>query len=350
MVVFFAMQTGKRGKYSLLLVILLMPLLIGGSVAWFGYRALVTPGPPLLQPVRFFVQNGSSLEVIARHLHAEGLLSQVQVFRLWARLSGVDRKIQHGEYLFPEPLSPLALLNQLSRGQLVHQSITIPEGFSLAQIARLLEQRGFGAAESFLCLNADPQFLADWRLPANSLEGYLYPATYQFSVRASAQEILGTMLARFYASWDLTLDRRAVELGLSQHEVVTLASIIEKETGKAAERPLIASVIHNRLRRGIRLQCDPTVIYGIRNFDGNLTRRHLQTPTPYNTYVIHGLPPGPIANPGLAALRAALYPATTDYLYFVARGDGTHQFSVTLAEHNRAVRRFQKYRSKRHPS
>ena len=350
MVVFSTMQTGKRGKNRLFLVSLLVPLLIGGSVAWFGYRALITPGPPLLQPVRFFVQNGSSLEAIARHLYAEGLLSQSRVFRLWARLSGMDRRIKHGEYLFPEPLSPLALLKRLSQGQLVRHTITIPEGFSLVQIAQLLEQRGFGTAESFLCLNADPQFLADWGLPANSLEGYLYPATYQFSVRASAREILGRMIARFYAAWDLALDRRAAELGLSPHEVVTLASIIEKETGKTAERPLIAAVIHNRLSRGIRLQCDPTVIYGIKNFDGNLTRRHLQTPTPYNTYVIHGLPPGPIANPGLAALRAALYPANTDYLYFVARGDGTHHFSASLAEHNRAVRRFQRYRSQRHRS
>ena len=339
------MQTGKRAKRALFLVSLLVPLLIGGSLAWFGYRALITPGPPLPQPVRFFVQNGSPLDAIARHLHTEGVLTQVWVFRLWARLSGMDRHVKPGEYLFAEPLSPLALLTRLGQGQLVRRTVTIPEGFSLVQIARLLEQRGFGPAESFVCLNADPEFLADWRLPANSLEGYLYPATYQFSVRDSAREILGRMIARFYVAWDLALERRAVELGLSLHEVVTLASIIEKETGQAAERPLIAAVIHNRLSRGIRLQCDPTVIYGIKNFDGNLTRHHLQTPTPYNTYVIHGLPPGPIANPGLAALRAALYPANTDYLYFVARGDGTHHFSVSLAEHNRAVRRFQRQRS-----
>ncbi len=345
MVVFSAMQTGKRGKRHLFLAILLMPLLLGGSVAWFGHRALVTPGPPLRQPVHFFVQSGSSLTAIARHLHAEGLLSQVWVFRLWARLSGMDRTIKHGEYVFIGSLSPLALINRLNQGQLVRRTVTIPEGFSLAQIAQLLERQGFGTAESFLCLNADPGFLANWGLPANSLEGYLYPATYQFSVHASAREILGRMIARFYAAWDLNLDRRAGELGLSLHEVVTLASIIEKETGQAAERPLIAAVIHNRLNRGIRLQCDPTVIYGIENFDGNLTRRHLRTPTPYNTYVIRGLPPGPIASPGLAALRATLYPADTDYLYFVARGDGTHHFSSSLAEHNRAVRRFQLYRS-----
>ena len=345
MVVLPAMQTGKRAKRALFLVSLLAPLLIGGSVAWFGYRALMTPGPPLPQPVRFFVQKGSPLDAIARHLHTEGVLNQVWVFRLWARWSGMDRRIKPGEYLFPKALSPLELLTRLSQGQLVRRTITIPEGFSLVQIAQLLEQRGFGAAESFLCLNADPEFLADWRLPANSLEGYLYPATYQFSVRAPAREILGRMIARFYAAWEPVLERRAAELGLSLHEVVTLASIIEKETGQVAERPLIAAVIHNRLNRGIRLQCDPTVIYGIKNFDGNLTRHHLQTPTPYNTYVIRGLPPGPIANPGLAALRAALYPANTDYLYFVARGDGTHHFSVSLAEHNRAVRRFQRQRS-----
>ena len=336
------MQTGKQGKKNLFLVGLLVLFVCGGGAGWFGYTFLTTPGPPLSYPITIVVKKGSSFQMIARNLQAEGLLTNRRLFTLWAQLSGRDRGMKRGEYLFTSPLSPLALLDRLEQGNVFRRAVTIPEGLTLAQIAVLLEKEGLGTTESFLCLNTDPQFLVRWGLPTNSLEGYLYPATYQFSVFASAEEILGTMIARFYAAMDVDMYRRATELGLSLHELVTLASLVEKETGTPVERPLVAAVFHNRLRKGIRLQCDPTVIYGIKDFDGNITRRHLRTPNPYNTYVIGGLPVGPIANPGLAALQAALYPAGSDYLYFVARGDGTHQFSTNLAEHNRAVWRFQK--------
>ncbi len=336
------MQTGKQGKKYLFLAALFSLLVCSGGAAWFGCIFLTTPGPPVSHPVTILVRKGATLQMIAQNLYAEGLLTNTRLLSLWARLSGRDRGIKTGEYLFTSPLSPLALLDRLEHGSILRQAVTIPEGLTFAQIAVLLEKKGLGAAESFLCLNADPQFLARWGLPANSLEGYVYPATYQFSVYASAEEILGTMIARFYAALDVEMYRRAAELGLSLHELVTFASLVEKETGAAVERPLVAAVFHNRLRKGIRLQCDPTVIYGIKDFDGNITRRHLRTPSPYNTYVIRGLPRGPIANPGLAALQATLYPTENDYLYFVARGDGTHQFSTSLAEHKRAVRRFQK--------
>lgn len=335
------MQTGKQGKKYLFLAGLLVLLVWGAGAVWFGYTSLSTPGPPLSHPITIFVQKGSSLQMIAHNLHAEGLLANTRLFTLWAWLSGRDRGMKTGEYLFTSPLSPLALLDRLEQGRIFRRAVTIPEGLTLAQIAVLLEKEGLGTTESFLCLNTDPEFLVRWGLPTNSLEGYLYPATYQFSLSASAEEILGTMIARFYAAMDVDMYRRARELDLSLHELVTLASLVEKETGAAGERPLVAAVFHNRLRKGIRLQCDPTVIYGIKDFDGTITRQHLRTPNPYNTYVIGGLPVGPIANPGLAALRAALYPARSDYLYFVARGDGTHQFSTSLAAHNRAVRRFQ---------
>ena len=219
-------------------------------------------------------------KTVAQNLHAEGLLTNARLFTVWARLSGEDTKIRSGEYLFSRSLSPLNLLHTLTTGDVIRRIVTIPEGLSVKQIAALLENKGLGAQDSFLCLNADPQFLARWGLPSNNLEGYLYPATYQFSLQDSAQDILGRMIARFYAGIDLSMYHRAAEIGMSLHEVVTLASLIEKETGSASERPLIASVFHNRLRKGIRLQCDPTVIYGIKNFDGNLTRQHLRTLTP----------------------------------------------------------------------
>ena len=177
------------------------------------------------------------------------------------------------------------------------------------------------------------------------MEGYLYPDTYQFSWSASPEEILGRMVERFYTAVSPAMYRRAAAMDLSLHQVITLASLIEKETGAATERTLVASVFYNRLRQGIPLQCDPSVIYGLDKFDGNLTRQHLLTPTPYNTYLFRGLPPGPIASPGLEAILAALNPARLDYLYFVARGDGTHVFSSDLATHNRAVQRFQRGRS-----
>ena len=220
--------------------------------------------------------------------------------------------------------------------------VTITEGMTLKQIATLLATKGLGAEESFLCLNADQAFLERWGLPSQGMEGYLYPDTYYFSWLASPEEILGRMIERFYTVLRPDMYRRAAALDLSAHEVITLASLIEKETGTDAERPLVSAVFHNRLKKGIPLQCDPTVIYGLDHFDGNLTRAHLQTPTPYNTYLLRGLPPGPIANPGLKAILAALQPADQNYLYFVARGDGTHEFSSDLATHNRAVQRFQK--------
>lgn len=335
------MRTGKLGKKPVFLTSLIVLVLLGGSAGWLSYRFLTTPSSFPPHPVLIFVQKGSPLQTIARNLHAEGLITNARLFTLWARFRGEDRKIKSGEYLFTRPVSPLDLLQTLTTGDVVHRVVTIPEGLTVKQIATLLENKGLGTKDSFLCLNTDPVFLAHWGLPSNSLEGYLYPATYQFSLQDSAQDILGRMIARFYAGIDLRMYHRAAEIGMSLNEVITLASLIEKETGSAPERPLIASVFYNRLRKGLRLQCDPTVIYGLKNFDGNLTRQHLQTRTPYNTYVIQGLPPGPIANPGLDSIQAALYPAKSKHLYFVARGDGTHKFSTTLAEHNRAVRRFQ---------
>ena len=317
-------------------------VLVAGISAWYTHHFLVTPGPALQQPSVVFVPKGVSLRTISQVLAEQGLVTNGTLFSWWARYTGADRKIKTGEYEFTEALSPVELLQRLLAGQGLRVLVTIPEGLTFRQIVTLLTEKGLGSPESFLCLNTDPVFLEKWGLPAQGMEGYLFPDTYYFSCFALAEEILGHMLTRFYAIFKPEMYRQAEALNFSVHEVVTLASLIEKETGAAHERPLVSAVFHNRLKQGIPLQCDPTVIYGIEDFDGNLTRQHLHTLTPYNTYMIRGLPPGPIANPGLKSLLASLQPAKEDYLYFVAKGGGAHQFSSDIASHNRAVQQYQK--------
>ena len=238
-------------------------------------------------------------------------------------------------------MSPRQILETLKGGKVRLYRVTIPEGYQLRQIAQAIEAAGFGKAQDFHRLATDPEVAQSVGIEAQTLEGYLFPDTYHFPRDLKQPAIIEAMLKRFRAVITDEWQARAREIDLSLHEVVTLASIIEKETGDPAERPLISSVFHNRLRKKMRLETDPTVIYGIKDFNGNLTRKDLRTPTPYNTYVIKGLPPGPIASPGAAALEAALYPAESDYLFFVSRRDRTHQFSTNWKDHNQAVREYQ---------
>ncbi len=312
---------------------------------WSFYKFLTTPGPPLSFPVRVFIPERSTLRKTAELLAREKLIWNWRLFSLWARFTGEDRKIQGGEYMFTTALSPLDLLRILTRGETVRYIVTVTEGMTFHQVVALLAAKGLGVEEQFSCLNADPQFLALWWLPPQGMEGYLYPATYQFSHRTSPEEILARMVERFYAALSPLTYQKIESSGFSVHQIVTLASLIEKETAVGSERNLVSAVFHNRLRQGMPLQCDSSVIYGIPGFYGNLTRQHLLTPSPYNTYLFRGLPPGPIANPSIESMLAALNPAPSNYLYFVAKGDGTHEFSVDLSTHNRAVRRFQKGQS-----
>jgi UPF0755 protein len=328
-----------------LIATLLACVCVCGLAGWRLYSFLTTPGPALAQGVLIFVPEGTTLRATAQLLAAQGLITSARLFSWWARVTGVDRRIRSGEYMFTAPLPPLALLRILTSGEGLRHVMTVTEGMTFRQIAALLAARDLGAEESFFCLNADPVFLATWGLPPQGMEGYLYPDTYQFSWQSAPEEILGRMIERFYTAISPAMYRQASELGFSLHQVITLASLIEKETGLSSEKNLVAAVLHNRLRQGMPLQCDPTVIYGIEGFDGNLTRQHLLIPTLYNTYLFRGLPPGPIASPGLESILAALNPAKLDYLYFVARGDGSHEFSADLATHNRAVQRFQRGRS-----
>lgn len=334
-------------------ILLAVSFLVGAATAgggWYGYRFLTTPEgiwpyAPTRPSVRIFIPDGQPFRATAQLLAEQGVIANKTLFILWARLSGKDRKVKGGEYIFTVLLTPLEVMRMLVSGETTHHPLTIPEGMTTQGIADLLAARGLGAREKFLCLSEDPEFLFAWGLPPEGLEGYLYPDTYRFSRNMTPAEIVARMVERFYTVFNAAMHRRAQELGLSLHQVVTLASLIEKETRAGEERFLVSAVFHNRLRRGLPLQSDPTVIYGLRDFDGNLTRRDLLTPTPYNTYTFQGLPPGPIASPGLESLLAALNPAPIDYLYFVAKGNERHHFSSDLSEHNRAVNLFQKRRS-----
>ena len=287
------------------------------------------------------IKAGDGFSVVSWRLAGAGLNPRPFQFAVLARLKGFDKRIMAGEYDLRTDMSPQRILETLVSGKVRLYRVTIPEGYTLQQIAHEVARAGFDTEKAFLAAARDPQRARRYGIAAKTLEGYLFPDTYRFPRSARAEQIIDAMVRRFQEVFTPQWHRRAEALNMTVHQVVTLASIVEKETGAAAERPLIASVFHNRLRRGMRLETDPTVIYGIENFDGNLTRKHLETPTPYNTYRIRGLPPGPIASPGAAALKAALYPADTEYLFFVARKDRTHQFSTNIGDHNRAVRRYQ---------
>jgi len=288
------------------------------------------------------VKPGQSLRALLDALHADGIVDSPLRLRLLARIAGYDRRIQAGEYRLSAAMRPRELLDTLARGKVLCHKLTIPEGYTQYQIARAFEKSGIGSAAAFLKAAADKALLKRLGIDAPTAEGYLFPDTYFFEKGVAPQTAVETMIARFWETFDTRWRARAGAMGLGVHQVVILASMIEKETADPDERPLIASVFYNRMKRHMRLESDPTVIYGIRDFNGNLTRKDLDTPTPYNTYRRRGLPAGPIANPGAAALKAALYPADTRFLYFVARRDGTHQFSTSLEAHRRAVRKYQR--------
>jgi UPF0755 protein len=290
---------------------------------------------------------GAGFQAVCEILTEKGMVRQPWRFKLLARLRGLDKQLKAGNYRFSADLSPEELLAALVSGREHLLRLTIPEGYNLKQIAAAVEAAGFGSADAFLKMVSDPAVVKRYGLTAKTLEGYLFPDTYLFPADADQTVIVDSMVKRFQVQFSAKWRKRAKELDMSVHEVVTLASIIEKETGDPRERPLISSVFHNRLRKGMRLETDPTVIYGIKDFDGNLRRRDLRTYTPYNTYKIKGLPPGPIASPGAEALKAALYPAESRYLYFVSRKDTTHQFSTNIKDHNAAVRKYQLRRKRK---
>jgi UPF0755 protein len=290
------------------------------------------------------IPQGAGVSGIASRLAEAGVVSNALAFRIAARLSGEERKLQAGEYRFAEAARPGDIVARLAKGDVYARLVTFREGLTMFEMAEVFAASGIGTAAEFLTEARDTSRIKAVDPRASSLEGYLFPDTYKMPRATGAKGTVDAMVAGFLRVFDADLRAEAAARGLSTHEAVTLASIVEKETGQAQERPLVSAVYHNRLRINMPLQCDPTVIYALqlaRRWNGNLTREHLQMNSPYNTYRYPGLPPGPIASPGRASLEAAIRPAAAGYLYFVSRNDGSHVFASTLAEHNRNVQEWQ---------
>jgi len=329
----------------LLTLLLVVVAAAAGAAAFAAWERIHAPHRGFQDAEQFVdIPAGTGTAAIGRRLVQAGVVRDTFTFRAALWWSGRARALQAGEYRFDRPIAAVEVIDRLARGDVYARRLTFPEGLTIQEMARLYEAREFGAAASFLEAARDAALIHDLDPAAPDLEGYLFPDTYALPRGTPATRLVGLMMERFRATFDADMQRQAREQGLTTREVVTLASLVEKETARPDERPLVAAVFRNRLARGMGLQADPTVIYALQqagSYDGNIRRQDLAIDSPYNTYRYAGLPPGPIAAPGRAALEASLLPARVSYLYFVSRNDGSHVFATTLAEHNRNVRQFQ---------
>jgi len=331
-----------------LFIALLLLLAVAAAAVYGLYRLREVAAAPFqgysANEMFFTIEPGQSSTSIARSLEEQGIIRDRRLFRAALKYRRLEARLQAGEYRFAGPASTFDVIERLARGDVYFTTITIPEGLTTFEIAALMANKALGEEEELRSAFGSAELIAELDPDAMDLEGYLCPDTYRFPRKPSAADVARALVERFKSSFDDTRRARAAVRSLSVRQLVTLASIVEKETGQVAERPLIASVFANRLARGMLLQSDPTIIYELKRdglFDGNLRRVDLERDSPYNTYRRAGLPPGPIASPGQAAIDAVLEPAESAYLYFVGRNDGTHHFSRTLTEHNAAVRQFQ---------
>lgn len=294
----------------------------------------------------FEVKKGETGMQIINNLSNEGIIKHKFLFKIMVKLRGGDKRIIPGFYLARKNESPENFWNRLLQGDVEKYKLVIPEGYNIYQIAQAIESVKLGTAKRFLELVKDKKFISSLGHDLPSLEGYLFPSTYYFMPKTKEEDVIIEM---FNKTWYIIYKELEIPETLSKkeiHKILTYASMIEKEAKIKEEMPLISAVFHNRIKKGIKLQCDPTVIYGLKHFNGDLTKKDLYTKHPYNTYVHYGLPPTPIANPSKDAILAAYKPAHVDYLYFVSKNDGTHIFSRTLAEHNKAVAKYQKKNKK----
>ena len=327
-----------------LVFILLIGAAASGYVAYRAYETAQTPYKGFGDEIFFTVERGAAGASIARALDEAGIVEDERIFKAALRLRGDTTRIQAGEYRFSEPLSTVEVLDRLVAGDIYTFGVTVPEGLTLVEIAEHLASHDVGNAEELEDAFQNGALIAKLDQDAPNLEGYLFPTRYHFTRNPTAAEVALAMVGQFKAVFDDGKRSKAKELGLTVREVVALASIIEKETGSADERPLIGSVVWNRLERGMTLGMDSTIIYALKlqgTYDGNIRRVDLELASPYNTYRVAGIPPGPIASPGEAAIDAVLEPADSSYLYFVSKNDGTHHFSRSFREHSNAVRKYQ---------
>jgi UPF0755 protein len=317
-------------------------VVVAAAGGWYAYRHVQDPYRGYAASEVFVeVAPGAGPATIGRTLVAAGVVVDLLAYRIALWQSGAATRLKAGDYRFDQPMTPGEVIAKLARGEVFVRTLTFREGLTLRQMADLFEEHGFGPARDFRDAASDASLVETLDPRATDLEGYLFPETYALTRRSTARDVVTRMVGRFAAVFDEALRAAAGSRHLSIREAVTLASIIEKETARADERPLVSAVYQNRLRLKMGLQCDPTVIYALERagrYDGNLTRENLRFDSPYNTYRYPGLPPGPIAAPGRASLEAAVHPAEVDYLYFVSRNDGSHVFARTLDEHNRNVR------------
>jgi UPF0755 protein len=286
------------------------------------------------------IPTGSSFLKVTEILNGVGLVNSRFFFYSLAITKRATRNIRAGEYEFNTSLTPAAVIDKLIRGEIKTYLVTIPEDFSMKEIAARLEYFKLIDDETFFELAQDESFLVSLGIMSDSIEGYLFPDTYIFNRSMSTRQIMKIMVSQFWKKVTPEMVKKAEELGFKINQFVTFASIVGKESGADAEKPLISAVFHNRLKKKMRLQSDPTAVYDLEDFDGKVLKKHLKRNSPYNTYIINGLPPGPIANPGWTSLNAALYPAPVKYLYFVSKKDGTHFFSDSLDMHNQAINRY----------
>jgi UPF0755 protein len=324
--------------------VLLLLVAAMGAGYWF-YSGVHRPYQGFEGAERFVdIPQGTGTAAMARRLADAGVVRSPEAFRLAVWMKGSGRRLQAGEYRFDRPMSPAEVVDKLARGDVYVRAITFREGLTIWDMASVYENAEFGRASDFMAASKRADLIRDIDPEARDLEGYLFPDTYTLPRSATAEQLVERMVAQFRKVLTPELKQQAADRGLTVRELVTLASLVEKETGKADERTTVAGVYTNRLRIGMGLQCDPTVIYALMlagRYDGNIRRADLQIDSPYNTYRYAGLPPGPIAAPGAASLHAAANPADVPYFYFVSRNDGSHVFSTTLDEHNKAVYEYQ---------
>ncbi|NSW87691.1 MAG: endolytic transglycosylase MltG [Syntrophobacteraceae bacterium] len=340
----------RRTLACVLLSIAAVILFGAGFLAFQFWIFLKMPGNSVREVRRLTIQPGTGAFQVAELLHRHGVITDPEKFYVLCRVRGVANRLQAGEYAFLPLSGPGRILDQIVQGRVIVHFATLPEGSTLRDVARIMESSGLVSGSEILRYSRDRNFIAALDLDVPSLEGYLFPDTYHFSKPLDAPDALKAMVRQFHRRLPEGWRQRSRELGMDLHEVVIMASLIEKEAVLDSERPIISAVFHNRLRIDMPLQSDPTAVYDLADFSGAITSDHLKRNSPYNTYVNKGLPPGPICNPGARSIEAALYPLSVRYLYFVSNSDGTHHFSETLSEHRKAVARYrerQKVRSGR---
>jgi UPF0755 protein len=333
---------------KLLLSLLVAIVLVAGGAAAFAFymvNRIQQPYKGFSEPERFVeIPSGTGAAEIRRRLVEAGVVSDELAFRAALMWTGQSRALKAGEYRFDRPMSVVDVVEKLARGDVYGHPITFPEGLTIREMAEIVESHGFGKADEFIKAARDGSLVNDLDPAAKDLEGYLFPETYTLPRGTPVVTLVSLMVERFRDTYTMLEAKRSGQVGLSTRQIVTLASLVEKETGKAEERPLVAAVYRNRLDKNMAMQADPTVVYALvkaGTYDGNIRKRDLSFDSPYNTYKYAGLPPGPIASPGRAALEAALAPAEVDYLYFVSKNDGSHAFAETLAKHNANVQEYQ---------